>query len=41
MLARARERLEADRAWRDDRRKGLADARARLDTAFAALTHEP
>ena len=41
MLARARERLEADRAWRDDRRKGLADARARLDTAFVALTHEP
>ncbi|WP_426314898.1 argininosuccinate lyase [Methylobacterium fujisawaense] len=41
MLARARERLEADRAWRDDRRKGLADARARLATAFAALTHEP
>ncbi|MGU3383559.1 argininosuccinate lyase [Methylobacterium sp. D53M] len=41
MLGAAQARLRTDRDWLDARRKGLADARARLDAAFAALTREP
>ena len=41
MLGAAQTRLRTDRDWLDARRTGLADARARLDAAFAALTREP
>jgi argininosuccinate lyase len=37
MHAEARKALDADRAWLGERRKGLAEAEAKLNRAFAEL----
>jgi len=39
MLARQLDQLDNDRAWLDNRRQHLSDARRALDEAFDKLAH--